>query len=221
MLVLSSIGRGFYELQWNFCKTTFTWSSFIVCHNCCTMKYLSPITHTWYNHVCVKHWCKMRINIISPAYGFPVMCMLKWQDYLDLKTCPLPQSFEIFRTYTNISFTPYRPDLNTKFCALCPVLADDMVPFKDEDYADINISLTKQPHLHDPGFSNAYAILCSGCFTELSNYCYSWPGLCIFKFHLQSFLKWFHSNFTVYCHLCNLVDCLTPLHVPVATSLVV
>ena len=139
---------------------------------------------------------------------------------MDLKTCPVPQSSKIFRTYTNISFTLDRPDLSTKFCALHPVLlADDTVPFKDGDCADINISLTKQPHLHDPGFSKAYAILCSGSFTEHSNYCRSWPVLCIFKFHLQSFLKWFHFIFTIYCSLCNLVDCLTPLPLPVSYTI--
>ena len=54
-----------------------------------------------------------------------------------------------------------------------------------------------KPHLHDPGLSKAYSILCSGSFTEHSNYCCSWPILCIFKFHLQSFLKWLHSTFTI------------------------
>lgn len=61
LLVLSLFGSGFYE------KTIFTWSSFTVCHNHGSIKYLSYITHAWYSHVCIKHWCKMWINIISPA----------------------------------------------------------------------------------------------------------------------------------------------------------
>ena len=85
----------------------------------------------------------------------------------------------------------------------------------------ISISASpNKPHLHDPSFSKAYSILCSGSFTEHGNYCCSWPILCIFKFHLQSFLKWFHSTFTIYCSLCNLVVCLTLLCVPVSYTII-
>lgn len=159
-LVLSSFFPGLYELQWNFFKTNFTRSSFIVCHKPQQHK----ICILYHPHMIQSCSYKALMQNGDKYYQscFLISCHVhvKVTRLVGCKTCPVPESSEIFHKYTDISFTP---DLNTKFCALCPiVLADDIALFKDGDCADVSSSLTKQPHFHDPGFSKAYAILCSG-----------------------------------------------------------